>query len=126
MIEIKTIEELTGRIDDLVTLDWDRDPVLVSESIRADFVEDILEEMERQGINRTELAKRMGKSRQYVSRVLNEDVNFTTDTLALFACAVGCKLHVSIEKLPEENHNGQDSQSKTISFPEKNADAALN
>ena len=126
MIEIKTIEELTGRFEDIATVDFDTNPELVSDYTKGKFIADIYSIMEKQGVSRTELAEKIGKSRQYVSRVLNENVNFTIDTLALFTCALGCRLNVSLEEIPAENQDGQDSQNKTISFPEKNADAAQN
>jgi transcriptional regulator with XRE-family HTH domain len=69
-------------------LNLDQDPEFVAGFLKAMFVEDILRAMEAEGINRNELARRLGKSRQYVSRILNETDNFTIKTLAAIACAL--------------------------------------
>lgn len=66
----------------------DSDPEFVAEFMKMQFVEDIFKAMHEQGINRNQLAAKLGKSRQYVGRVLNENANFTLDTLAEFACAL--------------------------------------
>ena len=50
------------------------------------------------GITKSELARQLGKSRQYVGRVLDEEEgeNFTLETMAAFACAVGLRLEVAM------------------------------
>lgn len=70
------------------------DPGFIAEYLKAQFVEDVLKAMDEQGLNRNQLANRLGKSRQYVGRVLNETSNFTLDTLAEFACVLG--MHVTV------------------------------
>lgn len=72
----------------------DADPRFVAEFLKARFVEDILRAMERTGLNKNTLATRLGKSRQYVGRVLNERANFTIETMAEIACALGLRLSV--------------------------------
>jgi transcriptional regulator with XRE-family HTH domain len=68
----------------------DRDPQFVAEYLKGMALEDILRAMEETGVTQTELANRIGKSRQYVSNVLKENskANFTLDTLAYFAVAL--------------------------------------
>ena len=82
----------------------DHDAVFIADYLKALAVEDILKALEETGVSQTELAKRIGKSRQYVSNVLNgkNRVNFTIDTLAQFSVALGHQLCVRI--LPQTQH----------------------
>ena len=66
----------------------ERDPEFLLEYMKAALVEDIYRAMESEGMNKSQLAKRMGKSRQYVGRVLNETANFTLETVARIAAAL--------------------------------------
>jgi transcriptional regulator with XRE-family HTH domain len=60
--------------------------------------------MEDADLNRNTLAAKLGKSRQYVGKILDEEkpANFTIDTLAELSSALGVKLHVRM--LPESEH----------------------
>ncbi len=71
----------------------ENDPEFLAEVERAKFVNDLLEGMEQRGVTVSELAKRIGKSRQYVHRVLNEDnrVSFTLKTMITLCHAVGLR-----------------------------------
>lgn len=64
------------------------DPLFLVEYMKATITSDILSVMERESITVSELAGRLGKSRQYVSRVLNETANFTLDSVARIAAAL--------------------------------------
>jgi transcriptional regulator with XRE-family HTH domain len=77
-------------------LDLDSDPGFVADFIKARFIEDVLRVMEETGVNKNQLAGRMGKSRQYVGKMLNERTNFTVETMAEVACALGCRLAVRL------------------------------
>lgn len=68
--------------------DLERDPEFVADRLRADLVEDILASMRDRGMNKNQLAEKLGKSRQYVTRILNESDNFTLATVAQLACAL--------------------------------------
>lgn len=59
-----------------------------------EFCEVILQEMERQGVNRSELARRIGVSRAFVSRVFKGQ-NITVETMAKFALALGKGLSIN-------------------------------
>ncbi|MCX6864841.1 MAG: helix-turn-helix transcriptional regulator [Verrucomicrobia bacterium] len=67
-------------------------------------MEDILRAMEAVGLNRNTLATKLGKSRQYIGKILDDEqpANFTIDTLAELSAALGVKLHVRM--LPESEH----------------------
>ena len=64
------------------------DPLFLVEYMKATITSDIYTVMEEESISKTELAQRLGKSRQYVSRILNETANFTLDSVARIAAAL--------------------------------------
>ena len=80
------------------------DPAFLADVTKGLIVEDILRAMEATGLNRNTLATKLGKSRQYIGKILDEEqpANFTIDTLAEFSAALGVKLHVRM--LPESEH----------------------
>lgn len=84
-------------------LNLSSDPEFIAEYLKTMFVEDIWRVMDEQGISRAELARRLGKSRQYVGRVLHESANFTLESIAELACALGMqvvlRLHDPSEKV---------------------------
>lgn len=61
----------------------DNDPSFVSDKLKGAFISEIFNGMHETGINASQLAKKWGKTRQYVSKLLKEDkrVNFTIDTV---------------------------------------------
>jgi transcriptional regulator with XRE-family HTH domain len=73
-----------------------RDPAFVASHAKGLVVEDILHAMEATGIKQNALAAKIGKSRQYIGKILAEDrgVNFTIDTLAGLSAALGVQLCV--------------------------------
>lgn len=77
------------------------DPAFLAEISKGLVVEDILRAMQVTGLNRNTLAAKLGKSRQYIGKILDEEqpANFTIDTLAELSAALGVKLHVRM--LPE-------------------------
>jgi transcriptional regulator with XRE-family HTH domain len=56
-------------------------------------VEELLQFMKREGINRSELADRMGVPPSRVTKMLSGDSNLTIDTLVRAGRAVGADLH---------------------------------
>ncbi|MFH0880808.1 MAG: helix-turn-helix transcriptional regulator [Lentisphaerota bacterium] len=71
-----------------------RDAGFMADYLKGLFVEDVLRAMEEDGLSQSDLAARMGKSRQYLSKVLNLDrrVNFTVETMAEFGATLGRKV----------------------------------
>jgi|SRR6185295_2666342 len=61
-----------------------------------EFTESLVQEMERQGITRTELARRLGATPAYVTKILRGKVNFTLATMVRLARALGSDLHVQL------------------------------
>lgn len=63
--------------------DLESDPEFQADLLKGLFVNSLLETMESKEINKAELAKKLGKTRQYISKILNEDhdINFTLETM---------------------------------------------
>jgi transcriptional regulator with XRE-family HTH domain len=61
-----------------------------------EFTMDLYRLMEEQQVSRAELARRMGTSRAYITRLLGGDANFTLMTMVKVAMALDGALHVHI------------------------------
>jgi DNA-binding phage protein len=61
-----------------------------------DFIEDVWRLMEEQKVSRAELARRLGTSRAYVTKLLGGNANFTLQTMAKVAMALGSQVHVHV------------------------------
>jgi len=72
--------------------EWENDPEYQAEVLILDLNDQICREMKTQKISRAELARRLGKSRAYVTRMLNGSPNFTMGSLVKVALALGVKI----------------------------------
>ena len=74
------------------------DPEYVADVLKTRFVLDLLAAMRERNISQTNLARAIGKSRQYVSDILNEkqSTNFTIETMTTLALALGVDLEISL------------------------------
>jgi transcriptional regulator with XRE-family HTH domain len=61
------------------------------------FTEAVTREMERQGITRTQLAKRLGATPAYVTKILRGKANFTLATMVQLARALDAELRVELD-----------------------------
>lgn len=61
-----------------------------------EFAEDIWRLMEEQKVSRAELARRLGTSRAYVTKLLGGNANFTLHTMTKVAMALGSTVHVHV------------------------------
>jgi transcriptional regulator with XRE-family HTH domain len=61
-----------------------------------DFTEALARRMEEEGVSRAELARRLGTSQAYVTKVLRGNVNFTLATLVKLARAVGREVRLDL------------------------------
>jgi transcriptional regulator with XRE-family HTH domain len=66
--------------------------LLRQEELSLEISESIINIMQLENINKTELARRVGKSRSFVSRVLSGDRRLTVRSVADFADALGCRV----------------------------------
>ena len=94
---MKIDKETEALLDSLNAIDLDKDTAFIIDSIKAGFVEDVSQSMKAKGINKSELARRLGKSKQYVSRVLNETANFTLSSIVEISNALGCTIELKIK-----------------------------
>lgn len=61
-----------------------------------EFAEDIWRLMEEQKVSRAELARRLGTSRAYITKLLGGNANFTLHTMTKVAMALGSTVHVHV------------------------------
>ena len=87
------------------------DTVFILEGVFLDFAEQIAVEMEKQGMTRSELAKRMNKKPPFVTRFLRCDGNPTFSTAVQIAKALGLKFSVKMEPAVLEENSLQYSKS---------------
>jgi transcriptional regulator with XRE-family HTH domain len=80
-----------------------------------EFTEGIVREMERQNVTRTKLARRLGTTPAYVTKILRGKANFTLDTMVRLARALDTELHVEI--LERGGHSTQ------AAVPQRTAEA---
>ncbi|RME58748.1 XRE family transcriptional regulator [Candidatus Parcubacteria bacterium] len=83
--------------DKWVSASVDRQRLLAEEEFILDVTENIWEEMQRQGVNKAELAERLGKSRAYVTQLLNGSRNMTLRSLADICFALGAEPRISLK-----------------------------
>jgi transcriptional regulator with XRE-family HTH domain len=61
-----------------------------------EFTEDLCRLMEEKQVSRAELARRIGTSRAYITKLLGGDANFTLMTMVKLAMALDGAVHVHI------------------------------
>jgi plasmid maintenance system antidote protein VapI len=61
-----------------------------------EFIEDLYRLMEEKNVSRAELARRIGSSRAYITRLLGGGTNFTLHTMVKLAMALDGAVHVHI------------------------------
>lgn len=86
------------RLDDSMRTDR----LVARESLVMNVTEDLLVALEDQGISQKELARRLGKSKSFVSQVLSGARNMTLATLSNFAHAMGYTVVVRFMKKTTE------------------------
>lgn len=80
---------LLALTQDSEPLDLEHDSDFIYEEIRIAYVELFLHEMKKKGMTQTDLAQKLGKTKQFVSRVLANTGNITLQTIAAFCAAIG-------------------------------------
>ena len=61
-----------------------------------EFIEDLYRLMEEKNVSRAELARRIGSSRAYITRLLGGSTNFTLHTMVKLAMALDGAVHIHI------------------------------
>lgn len=68
------------------------------------FTEDLCLAMERVGVSRAELARRLGTSQAYVTKILRGNANFTLRTMARIALALGLEFRTHLAPRGSRTH----------------------
>lgn len=88
--------------------------LFAQEELLMDVTESICEVLEKENINRKELARRMKRSKAYISQLLNGGRNLTLRTLADILFALGYKVRFEIIK--QGNEKNDDNQSNIVNL----------
>jgi antitoxin component HigA of HigAB toxin-antitoxin module len=83
--------------------------LLEQESLILEATEMIEELLEESGVNRKELAEKLGRSKGFVSHILAGDRNMTLRTLSDFAYALEHRVKMAAVPLLEKGHGGSAS-----------------
>lgn len=62
-----------------------------------EFTEEVIARMEALGISRAELARRLGVSPAYITKLLRGTTNFTLETMTRIAHILGCTLRTHLQ-----------------------------
>ncbi|MHB9143385.1 MAG: helix-turn-helix domain-containing protein [Paludibacter sp.] len=104
------IDETTDSINEAHTVDevlpelikaaacLKENPDFIASILQADFIASIRKIMREDNINATTLAERLNKSRQYISKILNENANFKISSIAEIICALDLNIELRISR----------------------------
>jgi len=76
--------------------EFDNDPEYWAEGLKLDFAEEVGRLMEEQNVSRAELARRLGTSPAYVTKILRWTANLTLVSMSRIALALGSRVHLSL------------------------------
>jgi transcriptional regulator with XRE-family HTH domain len=71
-------------------------PAYHAECASIRFTEALIDRMKACGITRTALAEKIGTSPAYITKILRGDTNFTLDSMARIAQALGCEMNFEL------------------------------
>lgn len=96
------------------------------ELIQNDLYKHVTKYMQKEGINQTELAKRLGVSKGYISQVLNGNFNYTLKKLIELSLAIGLMPKVRFESaLPRTENVTKVKQSAKVVLHHTSKDKSL-
>jgi transcriptional regulator with XRE-family HTH domain len=88
MEKARWYEELTKGFED--------DPKYWAEALKLDFAEEVGRLMEEQKVSRAELARRLGTSPAYVTKMLRWTANLTLASMSRIALVFGARVHLRL------------------------------
>lgn len=62
-----------------------------------EFTEELVARMKSQGVSRADLARKIGTTPPYVSKILSGETNFTLETMVKLSQALGCTLRLHLQ-----------------------------
>ena len=74
-------------------------------SLILDFTEGLHKMMEANGVSRSELARRLGVSPAYITKVLRGNVNFTLDSMVRLVRAAGGEVSLQVAPKAQKKRN---------------------
>jgi transcriptional regulator with XRE-family HTH domain len=77
---------------------------LYVECAKTGIAEHIHSAMKREHVSKAELARRLGKSRAYITQILQGSVNFTIETLVRVATVLNCELDMKMSPKSMVSH----------------------
>ncbi|HXU33217.1 MAG TPA: helix-turn-helix transcriptional regulator [Thermoanaerobaculia bacterium] len=92
-------------------------PDFWAEGAILEFTEALWARMEEEKVSRAELARRLGTSKAYVTKVLGGNANFTLHSLAKLALAVGGKVRIGIEPIAPKGRKPRPQKLAPFSAP---------
>lgn len=97
MNEAGNVIPIGSRVADTGMPDCDGDIAkIMLEALKVDVAEQIDVEMERQGVTRAELSRRLSVSRSAVTQLLNGIENLTLETLLKISMALNCEVIIGL------------------------------
>jgi len=72
------------------------------EKVKLDFTVQLQELMEKKGINKAQLARSVGKSGPYITKIMKGECNFTIESMVELADAIDGKLELHVVPREEE------------------------
>jgi len=85
--------------------EFDNDPEYWAEGLKLDFAEEVGRLMEEQNVSRAELARRLGTSPAYVTKILRWTANLTLTSMSKIALAFGSRVYLSLG--PKSTRSGR-------------------
>ena len=73
--------------------DYEQDEEYRLDGLKVEIAEKIYLAMKNRHVSNAELARRLNKSRPYITKILQGNVNFTLETLAKIAQALDCEMN---------------------------------
>ena len=126
MTNISSIKQVDGAaevgfLDESVS-GYQNDPEFIAETMALRFAEEVARKIEARGISRAQLARNMGVSRAYITRILDAPPNLTLQSIAKIALALD--MQPSLRLSDNSNSEGSlDTMSVPISGQSINGEA---
>jgi plasmid maintenance system antidote protein VapI len=89
-----------------------------------DFTEDICRLMKEKNVSKAELARRLGTSRAYVTKLLGGNANFTLGTMVKVAMVLGGSVRVHVADQQTVTHWHDEPRSIPSDLPEAETEEA--
>lgn len=89
------------------------------EQAKIEFTEALVQAMEKEGLTRSDLSEKMGKSRAYISKIINGNANLTIESMASLAHGLGKKVifhfadpfaNINVQETYGPIHSGTDTR----------------